>query len=259
MSRNALAVSVRRKSYPENGRPLPVLADVCFGVAEGEFVSLLGPSGCGKSTLIRIIAGLDRGFEGELAWAGRPIKGPFEGLGLVFQDARLLPWKTVEENVRFALQGDVYSPEALALVRDVLGLVGLRAWSRVYPRQLSGGMARRAALARALVNKPELLLLDEPFTGLDTFAKFALQDELAALRSEFRQTTLLVTHDIDEAVYLSDRVLLLGGSPASTLDTLEVSLRRPRARDSEAFGLLRTELLRRALRANQPHEEPAPS
>ncbi len=258
MSRNALAVSVRLKSYPQNGRQLPVLANVSFSVAEGDFVSLLGPSGCGKSTLIRIIAGLDGDFEGELAWAGRPFDGPLDGLGLVFQDARLLPWKTVEENVRFALPRDVDSVEGPAMVRDVLERVGLLSRSGLYPRQLSGGMTRRAALARALVNEPQLLLLDEPFTGLDTFAKFTLQDELAALRSEFKTTTLLVTHDIDEALYLSDRVLLLGGAPASTIDALEVSLCRPRARDSEEFGTLRTELLRRALRANQPNPEQEP-
>jgi ABC-type nitrate/sulfonate/bicarbonate transport system ATPase subunit len=220
-----LEVRVGRKAYTTaSGERLEVLHDICFSLAPGEVCTLVGPSGCGKTTMLRIIAGLDRDYEGALR---RPADGK---LGMVFQEPRLLPWRTVRDNVRLVAP---HADEAeLATLFDVLGLAVHRAH---YPAELSLGLARRVALARALAVKPELLLLDEPFVSLDDALARRLREELAMLVDSRSITTLLVTHDIDEAVRLADRVLLLSPRPARIVAEMPIlTPRRDRTDDDMA-------------------------
>jgi ABC-type nitrate/sulfonate/bicarbonate transport system ATPase subunit len=243
-----LSVQVDRKDYQVNGVKVQVLDDLHFEVARGEFVSLLGPSGSGKTTLLRTIVGLDRDYIGQIALDGTPLEGPGPDRGIVFQESRLLPWLTVGRNVAFALPNEIGLREKVERIGHALRLVGLADFENAWPYQLSGGMEKRVALARALVNVPSLLLLDEPFGALDTFARYALQDEMARVHAEEGVTTVLVTHDVDEAVYLSDRVLVLTASPATIQTSFAISLPRPRLRASEAFARLRTEILGKLLK-----------
>jgi sulfonate transport system ATP-binding protein len=224
-----------------------VLRNLSFDVAHGEFLSLLGPSGCGKTTLLRLIAGLDTTYTGRIVLDGKTIDGPGVDRGMVFQESRLLPWMTVAENVAFALSPRA-SDDGATRVRAALALVGLSGAADALPYELSGGMEKRTALARALVNVPKLLLLDEPLTGLDSFAKFAMQDEIARIHALEHVTTLLVTHDIDEAIYLTDRIAILSAPPTSIQRVFTVSLPRPRVRDSAEYQELRTQVLREVLR-----------
>jgi sulfonate transport system ATP-binding protein len=214
---------------------LEVVRDVDLGVARGELVAILGPSGCGKSTLLRIAAGLDRDFSGTATFDGVPIRGPGPERGLVFQEHRLLPWLTVAANVALPLTG-APDPERVAAA---LRLVGLDGFERAYPHQLSGGMAQRAGLARALVNRPRLMLLDEPFAALDWMTRVRLQDELGTLNDSAK---IIVTHDLEEAVFLGDRVLVLSGRPGRVRAVVPVSLPRPRDRASPAFAAARAQL-----------------
>jgi sulfonate transport system ATP-binding protein len=209
-----LKVEIQSKQYSVDGSSLLVLEKLSFEVAEGEHFSLIGPSGCGKTTLLRIIAGLDLEFRGRVTVGGKPIYGPGRERGLVFQESRLLPWLTVEGNIAFALATDLPDRERRERVRRVLVMMNLTAFARALPSQLSGGMAKRVALARALVNGPDTLLFDEPFSGLDLFTKLALQDEIIKLVRRTGVTMLMVTHDLDEALALSDKIALLSHRPA---------------------------------------------
>jgi len=215
--RNRLDVSIKQKSFrAASGGKLTVLGELAFSLAGGEVAALVGPSGCGKTTLLRIVAGLDRDFDGSVAL---PAHGM---LGMVFQEPRLLPWRTVEQNVRLA------APQATDTALDTLfATLGLAAHRDHYPGELSLGLARRVALARAFAVEPDLLLLDEPFVTLDAALAARLRDELAELVNRRPVTTLLVTHDVDEAIGLADRLLLLSVSPARVLG--EVPIARPRA------------------------------
>jgi ABC-type nitrate/sulfonate/bicarbonate transport system ATPase subunit len=241
--REHLSVRVDRKEYPVDGRKILILENLCFEVRCGEFVSFLGPSGCGKTTLLRLIAGLDTDYAGRIALRGNAVLGPGPDRGIVFQESRLLPWFTVGQNVAFALPSGTDITERDRRVEHALRLAGLAAFRRAWPYQLSGGMEKRVALARALVNVPALILLDEPFAALDTFARFGLQEELARVHAQERTTTVLVTHDVDEAVYLSDRVAVLTLSPATLRGVYAVPLPRPRVRTSEEFNRLRLSIL----------------
>lgn len=216
------------------------LAGVALTVAPGEVVSLVGPSGCGKSTLLRIVAGLDPGFTGAVTLAGRPVTSPSPLVGVVFQEPRLMPWLTVAENIAFGVAG--LSPSSAKVV-DAARQVGLGDFLTAYPRQLSGGMAQRCAIARALMPKPTILLLDEPFSALDAFTRMNLQDLVLSLAQRDGVTLLLVTHDVDEALYLSDRVLILGCSPSRVQAEIAVELPHPRDRRDEGFAALRTRVL----------------
>jgi sulfonate transport system ATP-binding protein len=218
---------------------VPVLADVSLNLAAGEVVSLLGPSGCGKSTLLRIAAGLDQDFQGELALNPVLNFGRGSGIGVVFQEPRLMPWLTVAQNVGFA-DGWVADPQ---WVQQLLRDVGLQGRGDALPKQLSGGQAQRVAIARGLYGRPQVLLLDEPFSAVDAFTRMKLQDLLVALAARYEIAVLLVTHDLDEAFYLSDRVLILGGMPSRLQRELAVPLARPRDRRSAELAYLRGEAL----------------
>lgn len=238
-----LAVCIDRKDFVQNGRILNVLGRVEFDVREGEFLSILGPSGCGKSTLLRIIGGLDTDYAGTIQLQGRSISGPDRDRGVVFQESRLLPWRTVHDNITFALPDGLTTREREARAERVLQLTGLSAFKHAWPKQLSGGMEKRVALARALVSLPEILLLDEPFAALDAFSRYAIQDEVFRVHAEEGTTTILVTHDVDEAAYLSDRVLVLSPSPARIRAVIPIEIGRPRSRTATEFNRLRSQLL----------------
>ena len=218
---------------------LRVLDDVSLSLAPGEIVSLLGPSGCGKSTLLRIAAGLDQDFSGGLEFNPLLQFGRGTGIGVVFQEPRLMPWLNVAQNVSFADGWIADDKWVQQLLRDV----GLSGHADALPKQLSGGQAQRAAIARGLYGKPHVLLLDEPFSAVEAFTRMKLQDLLGELAERYEIAVLLVTHDLDEAFYLSDRVLILGGSPSRLQRELAVPLARPRDRRSAELAYLRGEAL----------------
>lgn len=205
------------------------LASTTFRVFPGEFVAIVGPSGCGKTTLLRILGGLLPPTRGQVTLRGEPLSGPRAEIGYVFQHANLMPWRTVERNIALPLELQRLSSNDLEQrTRDVLALVGLQGFEHAYPRQLSGGMAQRAALARTLVHKPELLLLDEPFGALDAITRERMNLELLRISAVSRYTAVMVTHNISEAVFLADRVLVMSHRPGRVVCEVTVPLPRPR-------------------------------
>jgi ABC-type nitrate/sulfonate/bicarbonate transport system ATPase subunit len=235
-----------RKSFPDPGDPANrrlVLPGISVTLAAGELVSLIGPSGCGKSTLLRLIAGLETTDSGELLIGSEAIHGPSAERGLVFQDPNLFPWLTVRRNIEVGLVARGLLHEKRAEVDEFMRLVELEAFANAYPHHLSGGMAQRVALARALINHPKVLLLDEPLGALDAFTRMRMQDEVLRLWSARRSTTLLVTHDIDEAIYMSDRIIIMTPRPGRIDQIILVQLDRPRQRTSSEFLQLRGEIL----------------
>ena len=219
------------------------LADVSLQVEQGEFVSLIGPSGCGKTTLLRLIAGLDTPQQGSLRIAGEPIAGPSHERGYVFQQGALFPWASVAKNIATGLKARGVYAEQRHRVPEFIDLVGLTGFEQAYPHQLSGGMAQRVAIARALINEPQVLLLDEPLGALDAFTRIELQDKLLDLWRRLGSTMVLVTHDIDEAIYLSDRIVIMTPRPGRISEIIEVDFDRPRARDDARFLQLRARIL----------------
>lgn len=211
---------------------LLAVSDLDLEVEASEIVAVIGPSGCGKSTVLRLIAGLEVPTTGSVSVAGHEVRGPDPSVGVVFQEPRLMPWLSVERNVSFGLarrDGDQ------ALVTEAIERVGLSAFAGALPKELSGGMASRTAIARALVTKPPVLLLDEPFSSLDAFTRVDLQEHLLEVWSWYRPTMFLVTHDIDEALVLADRVVVFGGRPGSIQTEVIVDLPRPRDRTDKTF------------------------
>ena len=258
------AISLRgvSKTFADGaGAATEALRDVSLEIAEGMFVSLLGPSGCGKTTVLRILDGLLAPDSGrEQVFGAPPVPGP--RTGFVFQSFRLIPWETVTGNVEFALASLPIGPrERAERARHYIDLVGLGRFADAYPRQLSGGMRQRAALARAMACEPRLLLMDEPFASLDAQTRELMQIELMRLWSLRRTVVLFVTHSVDEALFLSDRIVLMGPRPGRVVETIEVPLPRPRwtydVRAEPAFVGLRSHLARRMqeLVLNDPHSE----
>ena len=243
---SALRVRDVGKSFPapDNAEVRTLALDgVSLAVEAGEFVSLIGPSGCGKSTLLRLLAGLDAPDAGELSMDGDPITGPSARRGLVFQDPNLFPWLTVRRNIQAGLVARGVLAEMRHEVDEFMRLVGLEGFADAFPHHLSGGMAQRVGLARALINHPRVLLLDEPLGALDAFTRMRMQDEVLRLWQARRTTMLLVTHDIDEAIYMSDRIVIMTPRPGRIERTIEVALDRPRDRSSAEFLRLRSDIL----------------
>ena len=232
----APATSIRlgnvSKTYLLPGRQaekFTALTGVSLEIGAGEFVSLIGASGCGKTTLLRMISGLIPTSEGEIVINGRTVNGVPDQVGFVFQEPALLPWRTVWDNLAFALQGKGLSKaEIKSAIDDKLKLTRLEEFASYYPQALSGGMQQRAGLARALVGAPDVLLMDEPLSALDAFTRRRLQEEISAIIEHISATTVLVTHDVDEAVFFSDRIVVMGASPGSVREIVPVSLPRPR-------------------------------
>ncbi|WP_374438506.1 ABC transporter ATP-binding protein [Pseudomonas panipatensis] len=232
------------KSFPVDGRELEAIQRFDLDIGDGEFIAIVGASGCGKSTLLRLLVGLDREYRGEIRIAGQPIAGIGSERGIVFQEHRLFPWLTVQQNVALGLVNEPLSEADKARkVADYLELVGLSSFRRAYPHQLSGGMAQRVAIARGLVASPRILLLDEPFGALDALTRQQLQEELLRIRARERITTLLVTHDVEEALFLADRVVVMAPRPGRIKRIVEVPLAHPRERGGFDFLRLREALL----------------
>lgn len=239
----ALVIHGVSHSFELEGAPLPVLEDVSFRVEPGSFTALLGPSGCGKSTLLRLAAGLDDPSEGRLLFDGTPIEGPDPSRVLVFQDPTLFPWRSVWDNAALGLEAQGLLRTHKHRVAEALDLVGLSEFASAYPHQLSGGMAQRAALARALVNDPRLLLLDEPLGKLDSLTRITMQTELVNLWQRAGLTALLVTHDVEEAVFMAERVLVCSPRPARIVADVTVDLPHPRHRGDPRLAELRRQVL----------------
>jgi len=243
---SSLAVIDVSKHFPaqdESSGTTHALDNVSLSVAPGELVSLVGPSGCGKSTLLRLIAGLDKPDAGRLQVGSETINAPSAERGLVFQDPNLFPWLTVRRNIEAGLVARGVLHEKRGEADEFMRLVGLETFARAYPHHLSGGMAQRVALARALINHPKVLLLDEPLGALDAFTRMRMQDEVLRLWEARGTTILLVTHDIDEAIYMSDRIVIMTPRPGRIEHTFAIDLERPRQRDSAAFLRFRSEIL----------------
>lgn len=211
------------------------LHDVSLNIQPGSFVSIIGPSGCGKSTLLRLIAGLDTPESGNLYLDGEPIGSPGADRGFMFQEHNLFQWMNIYENIAFSLKARNIYEENKALVDEIIEIMGLKGFEQYYPHQLSGGMCQRASLARALVARPKVLLLDEPLGALDAFTRMNIQDEIQRIWKEQNMTMIMVTHDVDEAVYLSDTIVVMTARPGRVVKTIDVKLSRPRDRSSEDF------------------------
>jgi NitT/TauT family transport system ATP-binding protein len=225
------------KTYQGESGPVRAVTDVSFDVTPGEFVSVVGPSGSGKSTVFRIIAGLESATDGTVEVGGKPVTEPGPDRGMVFQDDALFPWRTVAGNVRYGLE-EVGPPDGFTVTERVkycLDLVGLTDAADQYPRELSGGMRQRAGIARALAVDPPILLMDEPFASVDARTKATLHRELLDIWRETGKTILFVTHDIEEAVYLSDRIVVFSDGPGTVLDVIDGPPERPRDKTSESF------------------------
>jgi NitT/TauT family transport system ATP-binding protein len=225
------------KTFDAPAGAITALTGIDLTIHRREFVCVIGPSGCGKSTLIRLVAGLEEPSGGSIALEGREVHGPGPGRGMVFQSYTLFPWLTVRGNVEFGLRMTGHKPdEAAEEAAHWIELVGLSRFADAYPSQLSGGMKQRVAIARALVNDPEILLMDEPFGSLDALTREAMEQELLRIWSDAGATVVFVTHNIDEAIVLSDRIAVMSGRPGTVVDVVTVDLERPRSR-----GTLHTE------------------
>jgi sulfonate transport system ATP-binding protein len=239
-----LRIDTVSKQFRVNGAPLKVLDAVDLSIAPGEFLTIVGASGCGKSTLLRLVAGLDREFQGTVILDGKRVTEPSLDRGLVFQEPRLFPWLTVAQNVALGLLNSPLDKVARnRAISEHIALVGLTGFQDAYPHQLSGGMAQRVAIARGLVNRPGVLLLDEPFGALDALTRARLQDELQRIWAAEGITMLLVTHDVEEAVYLGDRVVVMAPRPGRIAATFDVRQPRPRDRSSPALAKLRDRVM----------------
>ncbi|MDC5100594.1 ABC transporter ATP-binding protein [Acinetobacter baumannii] len=234
-----LSIHHVNKHFQQEQKQLTVLNQIDLDIQQGEFVSIVGSSGCGKSTLLRLIAGLDKDYEGEIRLNGQPVKGPDLKRGLIFQEHRLLPWLTVSENVGLALEETSLSAsEREKLIQEHIELVGLKGFETSYPHQLSGGMSQRVAIARGLVNKPDILLLDEPFGALDAITRDILQKELQRIWEQEKITMILVTHDIEEAVFLGNRVVVMSPRPGKIKHIIPIDVAHPRQKeDAQLFSL----------------------
>lgn len=235
--------NVSKSFQNSDGTIVNALNDVNFSVKAGSFISLIGPSGCGKTTLLRAIAGLNLADTGTIYLDGEPVTKPGHERGFAFQQANLYPWLSIEKNISFGLKARGIYKKKKEDVKEYIEMVGLKGFENSYPHQLSGGMNQRAALARALVGHPKVLLLDEPLGALDAFTRMNMQDEILRIWKEQKMTMIMVTHDVDEAVYLSDQVIIMTPRPAKIERVIDIELGRPRSRGSNDFLKYRTQIL----------------
>lgn len=227
-----------------SGETVEALSDINLEIVDKEFVCLLGPSGCGKTTLLRIIGGLDQATSGTALLDGQPITGPDPRTAMIFQEYSLYPWRTVLDNVTFGLEiRGVEKEKRSALAHTYLEMVGLSGFARSYPYELSGGMRQRVAVARALAVEPEVLLMDEPFGALDAQTRNRMQKELLEIWEKTKKTIIFVTHSVDEAVYMSDRIVVLTRRPGTVREVMEIPIPRPRDRTSTEFARIRRHVL----------------
>lgn len=229
------------KSYQQHGHKNKVLHDISLNVKKGEFVTLLGESGCGKSTLLSIVGGYMEPDQGKVYVNNQLVEKPKRNCLTLFQQHNLLPWRNVRDNVALGLTGN--KKEREQKVFSALKQVGLQEQLKSFPNQLSGGMKQKVAIARAFAMEPDVILMDEPFAALDTFSRFQLQDELVRLQAQKDLSILLVTHDIDEAVYLSDRIFILRSNPGEIYEVININLRKPRNRTDQQFYQIRSRIL----------------
>jgi ABC-type nitrate/sulfonate/bicarbonate transport system ATPase subunit len=243
MSARKIVVDGVAKSFASSRGPLPVIDRVSFDVDDGEFVAIVGPSGCGKSTLMNIIAGFERPDRGSVTVDGGARDGPSPKGIVISQHGSVFPWLTVQQNLMFGLNG-VGHGDKMALADHYAAMVGLKGFESAYPHELSGGMLKRVELARALVVKPEILYMDEPFSALDALMNLRMRTELLRILDEERHTVLLITHDVEEAIYMADRILVLSARPTTIQATFEVSLPHPRRLASPEAQALREAILK---------------
>ena len=242
--RGAVRIHGLSKSFTLNGAALPVLRDMNLYIRPGESLAVVGPSGCGKTTLLRVLAGLEAPDGGQVRIDGRPVQGVGTERAVIFQEPRLLPWLTVLGNVAFGFEvRGVPKAEAEAQARQNIRLVGLGEFEGAFPAQLSGGMAQRVGIARALAVQPEILLLDEPLGALDAMTRITMQDELARIWREQQVTMILVTHDLEEAIFLADRVLVMPREKGTPPRLIDIDLPRPRDRSEARFVAMRRRLM----------------
>ena len=243
-ARGVVAVRNLSKSYSLDGQKFTVLRNLNIDINAGQVLAIVGPSGCGKTTLLRLLAGLENPDVGEVTIDSEPLHGPGEASAVIFQEPRLLPWLSVLDNVSFGLEAKgVSKPLAREAARKTLQLVKLREFERAWPKQLSGGMAQRVGIARALTVEPRILLLDEPLGALDAITKIEMQEELSRIWQQQHVTMILVTHDLEEAIYLADKVLILPKQKGAGPKTLDIELPRPRDRAQHDFVQLRQRLM----------------
>ncbi|ENX49570.1 hypothetical protein F943_01164 [Acinetobacter ursingii NIPH 706] len=221
------------KTFSVNQQLLPVIQDFNLDVFEGEFIAIVGSSGCGKSTLLRLLAGLDQDFEGQISIDGQVISGIGKDRAVVFQEHRLFPWLNVEQNIELGLINETIPlDEKVERIAQAVELIGLNGFEKAYPHQLSGGMSQRVAIARSLVAQPRIFLLDEPFGALDALTRHQMQNELLRIQAQQKITTIFITHDVEEAVTLADRVVILQPKPGRIEQIIPITLARPRNRAS---------------------------
>lgn len=228
------------KSFPMKEGELKVLENIELDIKKGEFICMLGTSGCGKSTMLRMLAGLDTLYTGEVCVDGENVKGPNPNVGMIFQESRLFPWLKVKDNIKFGISGKLSKEEQDELIKKHVELVGLNGFEKSYPHQLSGGMQQRVSIARSLIGNPKILLLDEPFGALDALTRMNMQKETLRIWEKEEATMILVTHDIDEAIYLGSRIVILSSRPGKIKEIIDVALPRPRKRTSKEFVDLRS-------------------
>lgn len=241
--KSGLRIEHVSKSFQIDGENVEVLHNIDVEVQDGEFISIVGASGCGKSTLLKMIVGLESITEGRILQGERIVEKPSVNVGMVFQEARLYPWISVEKNIEFGITTKLDKEQRQRLVSEQIELVGLKGFEKALPRQLSGGMQQRVSIARALIGNPKLLLLDEPFGALDAFTRINMQNEILRIWEHEKKTMLLVTHDIDEAIFLSDRILVMSPRPGKIKEIISVRLGRPRDRSNEDFMRIRKKIL----------------
>jgi ABC-type nitrate/sulfonate/bicarbonate transport system ATPase subunit len=251
-TKGTLEIKNVSKSYRVQENDVHVLDNINLTIKSGEFISIVGLSGCGKTTLLRHIVGLENGYDGDIILDGRRLNGPDLERGIVFQDHRLFPWLTVEKNVALGIVGKS-EKEKKEIVADHIDLVGLKGFEKSYPYQLSGGMSQRAAIARALVNQPKILLLDEPLGALDALTRMYMHKELERIWKEEKITMIMVTHDVEEAVYLSDKIVVMSAKPGRLQKVIPVPLARPRDRASLDFAEVKEHVLEEFMLHTEHH------